>query len=122
VIFAPTTYSYIIETCYNENSDSTKGPKFGFSVAAECEGSTTIEYNWYRGESCTGKWLTGEYDPAPDPSDDPQNWRTISSGGIYPTDDKENTLCKKGGNILKIRVTNNLPPYNVEVYTVLINR
>ena len=103
---------------YNINTGESGSPKFGFR-ATGCD-TLILEYNWYRGESCTGDWLTGEDDESPDPVDDPPNWRPIVSAGIYPELDSENSLCNHGGNILKIKVTTTLGLE--EIYTIVINR
>ena len=106
-------------TFYYEITTNTSGaPKFGFRTTG-CD-TLSLEYNWYRGESCTGKWLTGEYDAAPNPLDDPPSWRSIESAGIYPELDSENSLCNHGGNILKIKVTTISGDENI--YTIVINR
>ena len=111
-IFNSNTFDYDITT------GESGSPKFGFR-ATGCD-TLTLEYNWYRGESCTGEWLTGEVDASPNPLDDPPSWRPIVSAGIYPVLDKENNLCNKGGNILKIKVTTT--SLLEEVYTIVINR
>jgi PKD repeat protein len=92
-------------------------PKFGFK-ATGCD-TLILEYNWYRGESCTGDWLTGESVASPDPSAEPPSWRPIESAGIYPELNSENSLCNHGGNILKIKVAT--ASDNV-IYTIVINR
>jgi PKD repeat protein len=92
-------------------------PKFGFK-ATGCD-TLILEYNWYRGESCTGDWLTGEDDVSPDPLADPLSWRPIVSAGIYPELNSENSLCNHGGNILKIKVAT---ASDFEIYTIVINR
>ena len=111
-VFDSNTFEYDIVT------GESGSPKFGFK-ATGCE-TLTLAYNWYRGESCTGDWLTGENDSSPDPLDDPPSWRPIESAGVYPELDSENSLCNHGGNILKIKVTTTLGLE--EIYTILINR
>ena len=87
---------------------------FKFTIDAECEGEASLYYNWYRGISCTDDWLTGEAGY----SDPPLNWIPITSGGTYPTAQKDRPVCNKGGNVLFIKVTNVGSPdkiYKVEV-------
>jgi len=110
--FDENTFSYDIITA------TSGAPKFGFR-ATGCD-TLSLEYNWYRGESCTGDWLTGEAEAHPDPSADPPSWRPIESAGIYPELDSENSLCNHGGNILKIKVTTISGDENI--YTIVINR
>jgi len=102
--FSPTTYNYDITTFHNG------GPKYGFRVTAECEDNTKIWFNWYRGDQCGATWLSGNEN----------TWIPITSGGIYPAGNYENSLCNQGGNILKIRVINDNGAS--KIYTVNINR
>ena len=103
---------------YDITTGESGSPKFGFR-ATGCD-TLTLEYNWYRGDSCTADWLTGEVDVSPDPLDDPPSWRPIVTTGIYPELNSENSLCNQGGNILKIKVTTTLG--HEEIYTININR
>jgi len=85
---------------------------FRFTVTTECENSSTLEYNWYRGQ-CGDSWLTGESGY----SDPPLTWIPITSGGTYPTDTNDRSVCHKGGNVLFIKVTNAV---NTEIYKVYV--
>ena len=86
---------------------------FKFTVTAECESSSTLEYNWYRDLQCGDSWLTGESGY----SDPPLTWIPITSGGTYPTDTDDRLVCHKGGNVLFIKVTNAV---NTEIYKVYV--
>ena len=86
---------------------------FRFTVTAECESSSTLEYNWYRDLQCGDSWLTGESGY----SDPPLTWIPITSGGTYPTDTSDRPVCKKGSNVLFIKVTN---AGNTEIYKVYV--
>ena len=89
---------------------------FKFTVDAKCEGDAKLYYNWYRGISCTDDWLTGESGyPGSPPS-----WIPITSGGTYPTAQKDRPVCNKGGNVLFIKVTNAGSPD--KIYKVYVDR
>jgi len=90
---------------------------FRFTVDAECVEEASLYYNWYRGISCTDDWLTGEsgYTGLP-----PTSWIPITSGGTYPTAQKDRPVCNKGGNVLFVKVTNAGSPD--KIYQVNVDR
>ncbi len=102
----------------NEYTVSSKknASHFRFTVNAECPNDVTLQYNWYRGDQCGGTWLTGESGYTGNP---PTAWRTINSGGTYPTDTNDRPVCQHGGNALFVKVTNGT---EVVIYKVNVNR
>ena len=87
---------------------------FRFTVDAACEGEASLSYNWFRGESCTNDWITGEIGYL-----NRTEWIEIDSGGTYPTAQKDRPVCNKGGNVLLIKVTNG---ENSNTYKVYVDR
>jgi hypothetical protein len=107
--FDPSTTVYNVMATKNASH-------FRFTVDAECEGETSLYYNWYRGISCTDDWLTGESGY----SDPPSTWISITSGGTYPIDTSDRPVCNKGGNVLFIKVTN--VGSSDKIYKVYVDR
>jgi len=96
-------------------------------VSAECSIST-IEYNYYDGSTCGAYWISQSPNNKvyPSPTDDPPDWLSgvIESGADWWPNNGKNpglTICKNGGNILKIKVTNPVSE-EFKIYTVVINR
>jgi hypothetical protein len=106
--FTPNVTTYSVMATKNASH-------FRFTVDAECEGDATLYYNWYRGAQCGDNWLTGESGYSGPPS----TWIPITSGGTYPTNTSDRSVCNKGGNRLFIKVTN---AGNTEIYKVYVDR